>query len=312
MPDTNEKMKFRYNNKEQRNIKMNTFLTMGFAVLYLEMAAYLILQMTQGNAGKVEIIVKCSIIVAASIANVICFKVRPSWEQYKIIMTLEYSIIYLMMVFDARSEFLTLTLLGLLATFIAYFDKKLIYIAAGIFSFDYVVGVIIRCQRHLLDNGFELACTMIMFFMSFYTIIRVGTIAELFNTHALGSIEEQQKTQTSMLDSILNISKTVRSETSKSNDMVDGLVESTETVAHSMKEISDAASVTAENIYEQSTMTQTIQEAIDETVEHSKNAVDVAMDSDRDLKNSIKIVKDLQTQAERITQTNEKVNTSMA
>lgn len=72
-------------------------------------------------------------------------------------MTLEYSIIYLMMVFDARSEFLTLTLLGLLATFIAYFDKKLIYIAAGIFSFDYVVGVIIRCQRHLLDNGFELA-----------------------------------------------------------------------------------------------------------------------------------------------------------
>ena len=41
MPDTNEKMKFRYNNKEQRNIKMNTFLTMGFAVLYLEMAAYL-------------------------------------------------------------------------------------------------------------------------------------------------------------------------------------------------------------------------------------------------------------------------------
>ena len=34
--------------------------------------------------------------------------------------------------------------------------------------------------------------------------------------------------------------------------------------------------------------------------------------SDRDLKNSIKIVKDLQTQAERITQTNEKVNTSMA
>ena len=26
MPDTNEKMKFRYNNKEQRNIKMNTYL----------------------------------------------------------------------------------------------------------------------------------------------------------------------------------------------------------------------------------------------------------------------------------------------
>ncbi len=154
-----------------------------------------------------------------------------------------------------------------------------------------MVGVIIRCQRHLLDNGFELACTMIMFFMAFYTIIRVGTIAELFNTHALVSIEEQQKTQTSMLDSILNISKTVRSETSKSNDMVDGLVESTETVAHSMKEISDAASVTAENIYEQSTMTQTIQEAIDETVEHSKNAVDAAMDSDRDLKTVLKLSK---------------------
>ena len=80
--------------------------------------------MTWGNAGKVETIVKCGIIVAAIIANVICFKVRPSWEQYKIIMTLEYSIIYLMMVFDARSEFLTLTLLGLLATFIAYFDKN--------------------------------------------------------------------------------------------------------------------------------------------------------------------------------------------
>lgn len=52
MPDTNEKMKFRYNNKEQRNIKMNTFLTMGFAVLYLEMAAYLILADDMGQRRK--------------------------------------------------------------------------------------------------------------------------------------------------------------------------------------------------------------------------------------------------------------------
>lgn len=173
-------MKFRYNNKESAEHKNEYVFDHGICCFIFRNGSLSILQMTQGNCRKGRNIVKCSIIVAASIANVICFKVRPSWEQYKIIMTLEYSIIYLMMVFDARSEFLTLTLLGLLATFIAYFDKKLIYIAAGIFSFDYVVGVIIRCQRHLLDNGFELACTMIMFFMSFYTIIRVGTIAELF------------------------------------------------------------------------------------------------------------------------------------
>ncbi len=68
--------------------------------------------------------------------------------------------------------------------------------------------------------------------------------------------------------------------------MVDGLVESTETVAHGMKEF-QMLQVSQQNIYEQSTMTQTIQEAIDETVEHSKNAVDAAIDSNRDLKDGI-------------------------
>lgn len=306
-----EEKEFQYSNQEQRTIKMNTFSLAGYFVLYLEMAAYLILLVTKGQINKPEAFLKIGIIVGAVLLNVIFHRRNPSWKQFKMILIWEYSAVYLMLSFHTSSEFLTITLLGILSTFIAYFDTKLLLTAAGIFCCDYVLSIIIRYKMHLIEADIGLLCMIIMFIMCVYTIVRVGMIAKIFNDHAFGSIQVQKEKQESMLEHILGISKTVRSETEKSNEMVDGLVESTKTVSHSMREIADATNLTAENICQQNSMTQNIQEAIDETAEHSKNAVDVAMDSDRDLKNSIQIVKELQNQAELITKTNGKVTDSM-
>ena len=306
-----EEKQFQYSGQEQRTIKMNTFISAGYFVLYIEMIAYLVLLIAKGHIDKTEAFVKIAVIAAAILLNVIFYRKNPSWKQFKMVLVWEYSVIYLMLMFNTSSEFLTITLLGILATFIAYFDTKTLLTVAAIFCCDYGIGAFIRCKIHLIEADIGLLCMGIMFIMSVYTIVRVGMITKLFNDHVFGSMGAQREKQDSMLEHILRISKTVRSETEKSTKMVDGLVESTKTVSHSMKEIADATNLTAENICEQNNMTQNIQEAIDETAKHSQNAVDAAMDSERDLKGSIQVVKELQTQAERITKTNEKVTDSM-
>lgn len=303
--------KFRYNDMDQRYIRMNTFVTLGFSILFVMIISYLLLQMGRGEIERGTALIKSGVILICILVDVVLCLKMPKARNYKLLLILEYDLIYLLTIVHSPSAFLDFALLGALSTTIPFFDSKLTKITACADFICYVVGCIIRNVNGVIEMDVENISAMVMFFMSFYTVIRITSITKMFNEDALGSVEEQKQSQDEMMGSIIDISKTVRSETEKSNGMMDNLVESTETVAHSMREISDATSLTAENVYEQNTMTQNIQDAIDDTVERSKNAVDVAVDSEKNLKTILQSVEGMKRQAEQINQTNEKVNKSM-
>ena len=78
-----------------------------------------------------------------------------------------------------------------------------------------------------------------------------------------------------------------------------------------MQEISASANTTAGSIEEQSTMTNSIQDAIGVTGESSKQMVDIAMNSNESIQENIRVMEELRTQSELITNTNHEVTTAM-
>jgi methyl-accepting chemotaxis protein len=78
-----------------------------------------------------------------------------------------------------------------------------------------------------------------------------------------------------------------------------------------MREITMAANTTAESIEEQNTMTQAIQEAINETRSRSQKMVDVATESNASIQENLAVMEDLKAQSALIADTNNAVTESM-
>ena len=110
---------------------------------------------------------------------------------------------------------------------------------------------------------------------------------------------------------MLGISQSIQTESVKSGELIEKLVGVTESVTNSMQEISASANTTAGSIEEQSTMTNSIQDAIGVTGESSKQMVDIAMNSNESIQENIRVMEELRTQSELITNTNHEVTTAM-
>ena len=110
---------------------------------------------------------------------------------------------------------------------------------------------------------------------------------------------------------MLEISKTVQEESVKSSSLIGKLVETTNSVTGSMQEITTASGMNANSIEEQNTMTATIQDAIEETSERSKQMVDIAMNSNDSIQENMRVMDELKDQAEQITNTNHDVTEAM-
>ena len=133
----------------------------------------------------------------------------------------------------------------------------------------------------------------------------------MFNDDALGSIAEEHEKEKRVLEGVLGISQSIQTESVKSGELIEKLVGVTESVTNSMQEISASANTTAGSIEEQSTMTNSIQDAIGVTGESSKQMVDIAMNSNESIQENIRVMEELRTQSELITNTNHEVTTAM-
>lgn len=93
--------------------------------------------------------------------------------------------------------------------------------------------------------------------------------------------------------------------------MVSELVRTTESVAHSMQEITSATNTTASNIEVQNTMTQSIQTAIEETGERSHKMVAIATESNESIQENLRVMEELKGQSVVLADTNKDVTESM-
>jgi hypothetical protein len=114
----------------------------------------------------------------------------------------------------------------------------------------------------VLNDGVDTICGIWGVLGILFIIAKIGDITIMFNDDALGSIAEEHEKEKRVLEGVLGISQSIQTESVKSGELIEKLVGVTESVTNSMQEISASANTTAGSIEEQSTMTNSIQDAI--------------------------------------------------
>lgn len=302
---------FRYNNITERYKRMNKVYIVASTCLWIMLFIYMLCKLFLKEVSAVKGYGNAIGIVILALINAwIYFRDRAS-VRYKMSVGIGIGFEFLLIGMQTDVEFIYFALIGILALQIPYYDQKMFNKFCIGYTAIYTLVLGFRAMNGMGDRGVDPLCRSICVYLMIYVLYKVGSVAKEFSDHALGTVEMQSGKQKVILDGIIDISMTVQSETTKSSDLVDELVNATEQVAHNMKEISSAANVTARNIADQSDMTQSIQHAIEETSERSRMMVDVATNSNDSIRENMQVMEALRVQSQEIAATNQEVTASM-
>lgn len=303
--------KYIYNDAKQRCRRLNHLLWICSIDIFGVFILYLLVKVAAGSITPMTAYGNVVLDAVFIIVNTTLYLKNKGYKNYKLIITLELGLEYLLVAMQSDATFINLALIGMLVAMAPFYDKKFQKGTLIGYGALYLIVTVLRSLKGASVYNVNNITEFIIIFMVFYVAYLVGVIGKRFSDDALGVQEEQKMKEKAVLEDVLAISREIREEAEKGQTVLEGLYSSTNTVNQSMQEITSATGMTAENIYEQNTMTQSIQEAIEETVKRSENMVEIAGESDKNIKTNIHAINELKLQADSISKTNEQVTGSM-
>lgn len=303
---------FKFNDIDERYQFMNKIYVVGTSIIWAMILFYVVLKFTYNHIPNM---VAYGVFLALFIyffGNLILYKKDKSSKKLKNYVAIEFISLFIIIGISTSCEFIRYCLLGVLALQIPYYDSKS-FRKIAIFYSLVLLGVIVT-QAALGHSSMDIDSTSraLCSYMMVYIIYKVSTATKNFSDHALGYANKQSEKQKETVDGILELSQIVQEETEKGTSLIDELVEITKLVAENMIGISEAADTTAINIEEQNTMTQAIQNAIEETSAHSKAIVEIATESNDSIHKNIKLMNNLIEKSAYIANLNKEVTEAMA
>lgn len=308
----NPENNYSYNNASMRFRKMNGLYILASSLLWCMFLVYLLMKLLIQNISSATAYGNTVfVLIFLTVGLILYFRNKES-ARLKLFVSIAIGLEFLLLGVQTDAEFIYYAVIIILALQIPYYDHKCYRIICIAYAVLFTLVSTVRMVKGESVMDIDSLCRSVCLYIIFFVLCKVSSISKLFSDHALGSLQEQSQRQKTMLDHILDISKTVQEQTAASDTQVNELVDAATKTAQSMKEISSATSTTAQSIEEQNNMTQTIQEAINETQERSKKMVEVATQSNESIQNNMKVMDDLKEQSAKIADTNHAVTQSMA
>ena len=259
------------------------------------------------NIKTVTVYGNTVLLLAFTVVNAVIYCRNKATSKLKVAVTMEMGIEYLLIGMQTDAHFITYILIASLALQIPYYDKKGLRRTSIGLGILYILVTVVQSVKGINVIDVDTICGIWGVLGILFIIAKIGDITIMFNDDALGSIAEEHEKEKRVLEGVLGISQSIQTESVKSGELIEKLVG----VTDSMQEISASANTTAGSIEEQSTMTNSIQDAIGVTGESSKQMVDIAMNSNESIQENIRVMEELRTQSELITNTNHEVTTAM-
>lgn len=272
---------------------------------------YLWMKQMNHNIKTVTVYGNTVLLLAFTVVNAVIYCRNKATSKLKVAVTMEMGIEYLLIGMQTDAHFITYILIVSLALQIPYYDKKGLRRTSIGLGILYILVTVVQSVKGINVIDVDTICGIWGVLGILFIIAKIGDITIMFNDDALGSIAEEHEKEKRVLEGVLGISQSIQTESVKSGELIEKLVGVTESVTNSMQEISASANTTAGSIEEQSTMTNSIQDAIGVTGESSKQMVDIAMNSNESIQENIRVMEELRTQSELITNTNHEVTTAM-
>ena len=306
-----EENKYRYNDISERLRRMNRIYMGATIFMAALILLYLWMKQMNHNIKTVTVYGNTVLLLAFTVVNAVIYCRNKATSKLKVAVTMEMGIEYLLIGMQTDAHFITYILIASLALQIPYYDKKGLRRTSIGLGILYILVTVVQSVKGINVIDVDTICGIWGVLGILFIIAKIGDITIMFNDDALGSIAEEHEKEKRVLEGVLGISQSIRTESVKSGELIEKLVGVTESVTNSMQEISASANTTAGSIEEQSTMTNSIQDAIGVTGESSKQMVDIAMNSNESIQENIRVMEELRTQSELITNTNHEVTTAM-
>lgn len=290
-----EENKYRYNDISERLRRMNRIYMGATIFMAALILLYLWMKQMNHNIKTVTVYGNTVLLLAFTVVNAVIYCRNKATSKLKVAVTMEMGIEYLLIGMQTDAHFITYILIASLALQIPYYDKKGLRRTSIGLGILYILVTVVQSVKGINVIDVDTICGIWGVLGILFIIAKIGDITIMFNDDALGSIAEEHEKEKRVLEGVLGISQSIQ----------------TESVTNSMQEISASANTTAGSIEEQSTMTNSIQDAIGVTGESSKQMVDIAMNSNESIQENIRVMEELRTQSELITNTNHEVTTAM-
>ena len=302
-----EENKYRYNDISERLRRMNRIYMGATIFMAALILLYLWMKQMNHNIKTVTVYGNTVLLLAFTVVNAVIYCRNKATSKLKVAVTMEMGIEYLLIGMQTDAHFITYILIVSLALQIPYYDKKGLRRTSIGLGILYILVTVVQSVKGINVIDVDTICGIWGVLGILFIIAKIGDITIMFNDDALGSIAEEHEKEKRVLEGVLGISQSIQTESVKSGELIEKLVG----VTDSMQEISASANTTAGSIEEQSTMTNSIQDAIGVTGESSKQMVDIAMNSNESIQENIRVMEELRTQSELITNTNHEVTTAM-
>lgn len=309
----------KFSDKRARLVDSNRRLTIGIIVIYF---VFIIFNSNNLLIGIEKLYIAVPVIAGCfvfSLLDYFLYRKNPINDKFYYFVVSKFLIVYTILLLFGKGEYIQFSIVGVLAGTVLYYDKKfmkLYTIISGIINILYCFifgpimiedGVTQFITMKIISNVPEL----ILMCCILYALYRCSNAGERYNYDMLYTIIDKQEEEKAMLEDVLIITDVIRDNVSKSNKMVQELYDSTGVVNSAVSEIAISSQITADNIQEQTIMTQSIQNAINDTVKHSKEIVEIAKKSESTIDESLKVMDEMKKHSSNIADTNAKVVASM-
>lgn len=294
--------------------KVNRFLVIGVLVFSIITMGIVTGSLLNGFRTPLYFGSLAVIFVASNLLNIIMYRKYPSSHRAKYYIFVELMIVTVMVASVYDNDYMRFMSIIPFIGCILFFDEKFSLLGAvGISVLNWIIILVRIFVLHQFTGSDVInkltSCLVItvMMFIVFYTTL----VGKRFNEDSLNKVKEESEKQKNMVDDIFHIAEEVRKGTETAMAFVDELKESAEVVRHSVGDISESTSQTAENIQAQTIMTQNIQDNIEQTVSRSEHMVKVAERSNELNTNNMEMVQELKKQSDVLAATNVQVAESM-
>ncbi len=301
----------KYSNKGEKVKLANTIIVRYMLVISTLILLFSMLQIFVQKESDVYEYVKVGFTLISIIVCFIISRRKSMIDKVKYIVPLSFLVSYSFMIIFNYNSFESLYIVIILIPCISYFDRKLMKILIGLVAITNAIRVV-RFSNTVTENTIEsYIFEIIILTLLLIAIYYVSKVLYRFNHDAMSTLEEEKQVGEYMLKDVLQIAGMVQEGTTEVGKLVDELEQSTEVVHNSVLGISKSAQLTAENIQEQTIMTQSIQEAITETSNYTQNIVGIAEQSSHAVSDNLNLMLELKEQSGSIAKTNSVVMDSM-
>ncbi len=309
-----EEKQFRYADLGEQRKKVNLFMCITTAVVYLLSYVVVFVSFLQKNRSGLYAIGMLAVMVATIVLGFLSLKKDSGSKLLRYYMLIGLSIVGAMLIYayvDYYMRFLAaMPLLGC----ILFFDTKFSKLAAIIVSTENIVITLFRqfvlhtyTGEEFVPNLVAGFAVTVLMFLAFY-LTKVG---KSFNEDSIGRAQYEAEQQKRMMKDVLDIAEQVRIGTRQAMDIVNELQMSSEAVTEAVGDISLSTSATAESVQNQSIMTQGIQDHLEQAVLRAEDMVKVAGRSNELNEESTEKMRRLRTEAEALQKTNDTVAVTM-